>query len=158
MTTKNEGTKRQKVRIDIVAIQLVKEKTANYEINGNASMTSPEAIAEVLQSFFETADREEFIVVCLNSKNKIICINTVSIGSLNSSVVHPREVFKSAILSNASAIIVSHNHPSGDETPSNEDRSITGTLVSAGKILGIPVLDHIIIGAKYYSFAEHGNI
>lgn len=146
------------MKINIVAVQLVKEKTANYEINGNASMTSPEAIAEVLQSFFETADREHFIAVCLNSKNKILCINTVSIGSLNASVVHPREVFKSAILSNAAAIIVAHNHPSGDPTPSKEDRSITGTLASAGKILGIPVLDHIIIGDNYYSFKEHSLI
>lgn len=161
MTTKakeNEGMKRQKVRVDIVAVQLVKEKTANYEINGNASMTSPEAIAEFLQSFFETADREHFIAVCLNSKNKIICVNVVSVGSLNSSVVHPREVFKAAILSNAAAIIVAHNHPSGDSTPSKEDRSITETLSKAGKILGIPVLDHLIIGDNYYSFAEHGNI
>lgn len=146
------------MKINIVAVQLVKEKTANYEINGNASMTSPEAIAEVLQNFFETADREHFIAVCLNSKNRILCINTVSIGSLNASVVHPREVFKAAILSNAAAIIVAHNHPSGDPTPSKEDRSITGTLASAGKILGIPVLDHIIIGDNYYSFKEHGSI
>lgn len=142
------------MKINIVAIQMVKERSATYDVNSK-SITSSEDIAEVLEKFFETADREQFIAVCLNSKNKILCINTVSTGSLNSSVVHPREVFKAAILSNAAAIIVAHNHPSGNPTPSKEDKDLTENLFNAGKILGIPVLDHLIIGDYYYSFKEH---
>ena len=142
------------MKINIVAIQMIKERSATYDVNSK-SITGSEDIAEVLEKFFETADREQFIAVCLNSKNKVLCINIVSQGSLNSSVVHPREVFKAAILSNAAAIIVAHNHPSGNPTPSEEDKKLTNTLFSAGKVLGIPVLDHLIIGDYYYSFKEH---
>ena len=142
------------MKINIVAIQMIKERSATYDVNSK-SITSAEDIAEVLEKFFETADREQFIAVCLNSKNKILCINTVSTGSLNSSVVHPREVFKAAILSNAAAIIVAHNHPSGNPIPSEEDKILTKSLFSAGKVLGIPVLDHLVIGDYYYSFKEH---
>jgi DNA repair protein RadC len=92
------------------------------------------------------ADREHFVVVLLDRKNQVIGMNTVSIGSLTASIVHPRETFKAAILSNAAAIICGHNHPSGDPQPSQEDRVLTARLVEAGKLLGISVLDHIILG------------
>jgi len=99
--------------------------------------------------------KEKFIVVCLNSANKIIKHEIISIGNLNSSVVHPREIFKSAIEHSSASIILIHNHPSGNPEPSNEDISITKKVVEAGKILDIPVFDHIIIaGNLFTSFVE----
>ena len=103
-------------------------------------------------------DREHFVVLLLDIKNKVIGINTVSIGNLDSSIAHPREVFKPAILSNAGSILLAHNHPSGDPTPSREDIEITHRLVNAGNILGINVLDHIIIGDGYRSLKEAGHM
>lgn len=111
----------------------------------------------ILKDQLAGADREHFMVVMLNRKNRLIGLNTVSIGSLTASVVHPREVYKPAILCNASAVAFGHNHPSGDPQPSQEDRHITARLVEAGKLLGIQVLDHLIIGEQgYFSFADHG--
>jgi DNA repair protein RadC len=99
------------------------------------------------------------VVLLLSPKNNVIGVNTVSVGSLTASVVHPRECFKPAILSNAAAIILAHNHPSGQPRPSQEDRVLTVRLVAAGKLLGISVLDHVIIGdgtSAYFSFADEG--
>ena len=110
----------------------------------------------VLQEFLSDTDREHFVILMLDQKNQVIGINTVSIGSLTASVVHPREVYKPAILSNCAALILGHNHPSGDPQPSKEDRSITQRLKEAGALLGINVLDHLVIGAdgRYFSFAD----
>jgi len=94
----------------------------------------------------------------LNTKNKLCGINTVSIGNLNGSLVHPREVYTSAILAKAHAIVVAHNHPSGDPTPSQQDKDVTRQLVLAGEALGIRVLDHIVIGDSWISFQESGFI
>ena len=97
----------------------------------------------------------------LDRQNQLIGINTVSIGSLSTSIVHPREVWKPAILSNATAVIFGHNHPSGEPTPSTEDKELTKLLVGGGKLLGISVLDHIIIGDgtdQYFSFADEGML
>ena len=150
------------MRVNIMSVQMVKEKTLQYGVGPKQSISSPDEAAQLVQAYLGNPDRENLVVVCVNSKNMPIAINTVSIGSLNSSVVHPREVFKIAILANAAGIIVAHNHPSGDTTPSKEDRSITETLNQAGQILGIAVLDHVIVGNDendaYYSFKEHGNI
>ncbi|MBI5326982.1 MAG: JAB domain-containing protein [Deltaproteobacteria bacterium] len=100
-------------------------------------------------------DRECFWVVPLTGKNHIIGINLVSMGSLTSSIIHAREVFKPAILTNAAGVILVHNHPSGDPTPSKEDKEVTKRLKDAGGILGIGMLKHIIIGdGEYYSFAD----
>ena len=100
----------------------------------------------------ENEDREHFKVILLDSRNKVIGVNTVSIGTINSSLVHPREVYKPAILGNAVSIILVHNHPSGETEPSDADIEITNQLGKAGKILGIELLDHIIIGrGKYLS-------
>lgn len=143
-------------RINSVRIQLIKEGSSLYS---SAIIHGPESAEIIIRNYLETADREYFIMLALNNKNKVICINTVSIGSLNASIVHPREVFKAAILSNASAIIVAHNHPSGDISPSKEDILTTKNLVKAGKIMGIPVLDHIIIGSEsnnWISLKEKG--
>jgi len=106
-----------------------------------------------------TETKEHFVALHLDSKNRIICYDTVSIGSLSASIVHPREVYKSALLSSAAAVIFLHNHPSGDTTPSREDMEITQRLKEAGELLGIRVLDHLIIGERdYYSFANNGNL
>jgi len=107
--------------------------------------------------FIGDYDREALVVLTFDTKNKINSITVASIGSLNSSIVHPREVFKTAILSNSASIIIGHNHPSGDPSPSKEDISITSRLKECGKILGIELLDHVIIGDNnYISLKEKG--
>ena len=112
----------------------------------------------MLATYLADVDREHFVVLMLDQKNQVLGLHTVSMGSLTASIVHPRETFKAAILANAAAIICGHNHPSGDVQPSSEDRAITHRLAEAGKLLGINVLDHIIIGSagKYFSFADEG--
>ncbi len=144
-------------RINIVSVKQVKEKSIHYKPR---SISSPNDIAGLFSSFIEDSDREQFIVCCLDAKNQPTDISIVSIGCLNSSIVHPREIFKIAILSNASSIIISHNHPSGNPEPSHEDIVMTNRLVEVGKIHGIKVLDHIIIGydKNYLSFKERGYI
>jgi DNA repair protein RadC len=101
-----------------------------------------------------------FFVMCLNTKNRVVAVHRCHVGGLNASIVMPREVFKSAILNNSASIIVSHQHPSQDVTPSREDVNVTKRLVEAGKILGIDVLDHLIVNANadYYSMKEKGEI
>ncbi|MGD9677322.1 MAG: DNA repair protein RadC [Vulcanibacillus sp.] len=121
------------------------------------SIHSPKDAAEYLIDDIKFLKQEHFIILLLDTKNQIISKETISIGTLNSSIVHPREVFKPAIKKSVSAIILAHNHPSGDPTPSKEDIEITKRLTKAGEILGIDVLDHIIIGdSKYISFKEEG--
>ena len=115
------------------------------------------AAAAALRPFFAGLDREQFLVCCLDAKHAIIGVNVVSIGSLTLSIVHPHEVFKPAILLNACGIIAAHNHPSGDHTPSPEDRTLTARLRQAGDLIGITILDHIILGdERTYSFADQG--
>lgn len=143
-------------RINIVSLKLVKESSLLYK---GRTVRSPEDGYELLNSFLADKDREHFIVVSLDTKNQPVSINICHIGSLNASIVHPREVMKSAILSNAASIIVGHNHPSGMPEPSKEDIEVTKRLAEAGKIIGIDVLDHIIVGDKsYVSLKEKGYI
>lgn len=132
-------------RIPNYRIQLVRDGSSLYNTN---AISCPEDAAEIAAKFFEdmSSDREIFAVMLLNTKNHVIGINVVSIGSLTASVVHPREVFKAAILANAASIILVHNHPSGDPAPSKEDISVTTRLIQAGRLMDIPVLDHIVIG------------
>ena len=154
----NIGGKIPAKRVDIVSIKMVREGSVLYK---NRKVSSPNDAVELIRDFLEDVDREKFVVAYLNNKNEPTAIHTVSIGTLNSSLVHPREVMKAAILSNANAILLSHNHPSGwDVNPSDDDINITKRLVEAGKILGIEILDHIIIGenGKYYSFKEEGRL
>lgn len=118
-------------------------------------ITSPEDIAALFIPLLKDEIKEQFIVVCLNSSNKIIRYETISVGNLDSSIVHPREVFKVAIDNNAKSLILIHNHPSGNPDPSNEDISMTKKLVEAGKIFDIPIFDHLIIAGNIYtSFVE----
>jgi DNA repair protein RadC len=113
----------------------------------------------VLEDNLRGLCKEHFIILMLNTKNFLLGVETISIGSLNSSIVHPRELFKSAINKSAAAIILAHNHPSGDATPSREDIEVTKRIKSGGQLLGIDVIDHIIIGDNsYYSFKEEKMI
>lgn len=115
------------------------------------------AAAALLRPCFAGLDREQFLVCGLDAKHGIIGINIVSIGSLTLAIVHPREVFKSLILMNAAAWICAHNHPSGDPTPSQEDRVLTNRLRQGAELLGITLLDHLILtDAHCYSFADQG--
>jgi DNA repair protein RadC len=136
-----------KKRIDIISVKMLKESSIMYE---KRKITSSNEAARLIKDFIGDADREIFVILCLNTKNEPTAIHTVSIGTLNSSMVHPREVFKAAILANSANILLAHNHPSGNVAPSKEDIEITKRLNEAGKILGIEVLDHIIVG-------EYGN-
>lgn len=111
---------------------------------------SPEDAANYLMDEMRYLTREHFVCLFLNTKNRILGQETIFVGSLNASIVHPREVFQAALKRNSASLICVHNHPSGDPTPSLEDIEVTKRLVEAGKILGIEVLDHIIIGEKRY--------
>ena len=147
------------VNLSILNLKVVKEKEVNYNSNwADKKINSPEKVAEVainVLGLHEQAE-ESFYIFTLDTKNKINGIFEVSRGSLSSSIVHPREVFKRALLQNASGIILLHNHPSGDPAPSREDIDITNRLIEAGDLLGIRVLDHLIIGDEnnYISFKE----
>ena len=142
-------------KIPIYKIEMVREGAISVE---RKRIGSPQDVFNAVHEFLKDADREYFLILTLNTKNNITGVNVVSIGSLSSSLVHPREVFKAAVLSNAAAIILVHNHPSLDPTPSPEDFKITRRLVEAGKILGIEVLDHVIIGDHWVSLKERGCI
>jgi DNA repair protein RadC len=115
------------------------------------------AAATLLRSILQSEPVEVFAVLLLSTKHNVLGYHEVSRGTLDSSLVHPREVFKAAILANASAVILAHNHPSGNPTPSPEDHQITRRLSRAGELLGIHVLDHVIVGdSGYVSFRERG--
>lgn len=120
---------------------------------------SPQDVANFLMEEMRYYHKEYFKIILLNTKNKIISIEDISVGSLNSSIVHPREIFNPAVKKSAAALILVHNHPSGDTQPSNEDMEVTKRLIEAGKVLGINILDHIIVGeGRYLSFKERGLI
>ncbi len=122
-------------------------------------INSPKIVLNLLMEEMRYLKREHFKTIILDTKNQIISIENISIGNLNQSIVHPREVFNLAIKKSANSIILVHNHPSGDPTPSLEDVNVTNRLVEAGNIIGIKVLDHIIIGDnKYISFKEKNLI
>src|SRR5262245_13585320 len=148
-------TKPKPASVPVYKIMLVREgRVPCY----NQQIRSAVDASMLLHTYLADVEREYFVTIFLNQKNRVIGVNTVSVGSLTASIVHPREVFKGAILSNAASIICGHNHPSSDCQPSREDRPITTRLVEAGKLLGISVLDHVIIGGegRYFSFADEG--
>ena len=119
-------------------------------------LSCPQDVADFLMPRLRYAAKEQFVVILLNSKNKVIGTEVVSEGSLSSSIVHPREVYAPAMLHHAAAIMVAHNHPSGDPKPSFEDEEVTRMLSRSGKVLGIPMIDHVIIGdGNYFSFLEN---
>ena len=121
------------------------------------TLSSPRAVWRHLTLDLRDQDRERFLALCLNSRNELVREVVVSMGSLNASIVHPREVFKPALGCSAAAIVIAHNHPSGDPSPSREDHEVTRALAEAGAFLDIPLHDHIIIGSdSYYSFRDAG--
>lgn len=124
---------------------------------GLPQISSPADVSALLRDRIAHEDREHFVALLLNTKNRVIGSPTVSIGTLSSSLVHPREVFKTAIKAGAASIVLVHNHPSGDTNPSREDREVTRRLVETGELVGIEVLDHVILGGtSSYSLKEHG--
>ncbi|WP_321166101.1 JAB domain-containing protein [Bacillus sp. FJAT-28004] len=140
-------------RLNVVSLKLVKESTLSYRTN---VIRNPKDAFEIAKEFIGDEDREHCILICLDTKNKINCIQTIGIGSLNSAIVHPREVFKIAILSSSASVIFAHNHPSSDCTPSQQDREITERIKKAGEIIGIELIDSIIVSEEnYYSMKEH---
>ncbi|MDT8716242.1 DNA repair protein RadC [Clostridium sp. 19966] len=135
---------------------MIKESSILYR---NRRVNSPNDAYELVKEFLEGTDREQLIVCSLDTKNQPTTINVVSIGTFNSSLVHPRELFKPVILSDAASIIVSHFNPSGDHSTSSEDINITNRIKECGKLLGIDLLDHIIIGDdRYISLKEKGVV
>ena len=143
-------------RINIVSIKMVKESSFLYQTR---QILSPNDAYEMIKEQLEGLDREQFIIACLNTKNEPTNISVVAVGSLNKAIVHPREVFKTAILSNAASIMAFHNHPSGETTPSQQDIQLTNRLYEAGELLGIKLLDHLIIGdGTFTSLKEKGYL
>ena len=131
----------------------VAEKEAEY-----CKITGPSLAYDTMKDFHDKI-KEHFLVLTLNSINEVIAVRIVTIGLLNQSLVHPREVFWWAIKDNAAYIVLAHNHPSGNNNPSEEDLDITAKLVEASKIMGIDILDHIIFSKYgYYSFREDGKL
>lgn len=141
-------------RVQVVKIEMKKEKTLMVE----STLNSPLIVAKLVKEFIGDVDRETFVIIALDSKNKINAINMASIGTVNATIVEPREIFKFAILSNAVGIIIAHNHPSGDTKPSKQDIQTTERIVKAAEIMRIPLIDHIIVGDEaenYFSFAAN---
>ena len=136
---------------------IIKEKGVEYPAKDAPVIKTPRDVERSL-SEVKVSLTEEFCVMYLNSKNKLISAEIVTSGISNASLVHPREVFRQAIKKNAAAVVLAHNHPSGDSTPSSEDVRVTKQLVEAGKIIDIKVLDHVIIGDKVYSMREEGLV
>ena len=125
----------------------------------NFDIKDPEAVVKAIRASIKDKAKEHFKLILLNPRNKIIGISTISIGTLNASLVHPREVFKDAITHSAASVVLAHNHPSGDPEPSEDDISITKRLMEVGKILGVEVIDHIIVGKNgFFSFKERGLV
>ncbi|HQF42823.1 MAG TPA: DNA repair protein RadC [Ignavibacteriaceae bacterium] len=152
---KNSGVGKNKAATLLAAFEISRRILSQTKWFSQKKITSPADVAEIFIPILRDEVKEQFIVVCLSSANKIIRYERISQGNLNSSVVSPREIFKTAIENNSASIILIHNHPSENPEPSNEDISITKKIVESGKIMEIPVFDHIIIaGNSYTSFVE----
>lgn len=149
----DEGATLQDLMMPVYRVQLVRESGRE-----RVTLEGPEDVASILSHYLEDEDREHFVTLMLDSKNRVIGVHTASIGTLTAALVSPREVFKAAILCNALSIVLGHNHPSGDVDPSPEDIQVTERLVRAGAMLDIEVLDHVIVGEEgsYTSFKRSG--
>ena len=122
-------------------------------------VTSPRSVAEFLMPHYGNRPVEQFGIVLLDTKHKVLRTTVLSVGTLDASIVHPREIFREATAGGAAAIVLFHNHPSGDPAPSPEDKRLTERMIAAGVVMGIDVLDHIILGdARYFSFREKGTL
>ncbi|MFG6120899.1 JAB domain-containing protein [Thalassobacillus sp. B23F22_16] len=144
----------------IMEIQRIKQVKLEVEVN-KSTIRSPEDAAVVATEFIGDDDREVMLVMCLNTKNEVIAVHRAHVGSLNSSIVHPREIFKAAILNNSAFIVVAHQHPSGNTMPSNPDIQVSKQLKEAGELIGIEVLDSLIVSDNpegYFSLKEKGYL
>lgn len=143
-------------KINIISLKVCKEKSVEYSFE---RIIKPKDILKLVKTAVGDTDREYFMVINLNNQNLPNSIEITSIGSLTETMVSPREVFKSAIVSNSARIILCHTHPSGLTSPSDADIKITNALVKIGKFLDIPVIDHLIVGGdSVYSLMENGDI
>ncbi|KAF0151743.1 MAG: DNA repair protein RadC [Ignavibacteria bacterium] len=149
--TNFHGIGKDKAATLIAAFELSRRVDYEKKWLSTTKITSPKDVAEIFIPLLRDELKEQFLVVCLSSSNRIIKYQKISEGSLNSSVVHAREVFKVAIENSSANIILIHNHPSGNPEPSNEDISITRKLTEAGKLLEIQVFDHVIVAGDSYS-------
>ena len=142
--------------LPVYTIQLVRE--SSHRTENSREITRPAEAAEIIRELCGNSDREEAVILLLNTRHSVSGVHRVSMGSLNASIIHPRECFKAAILANAASIILGHNHPSGETNPSKEDQAITARLVQAGELLGIPLLDSLIVGPdwNHFSFKDKG--
>lgn len=143
--------------VPVYSCRLVRDR----EIPGSAPILySPRDVARFAWALFEEADREMFAVAFLSQRNQVTGLHVVSVGGLSASIVEPRAVFKAAVLANAASLVCLHNHPSGNPEPSREDVAITKQLVEAGKLMGVPVLDHLILCSldAYTSLSERGLV
>ena len=138
-------------------VRIKQEVRENHDATEVYKVRSPRDCGMLAVDLIGSEDREVLLVLCLNTKNDVVAIHRCHVGSLNSSIVHPREVFKSAILNNAASIIISHNHPSFNCSPSTEDIDVTKRIQEAGILLGIELLDHIIVTpSTFLSLKEKG--
>ena len=141
------------MRIPVIKVSVIRDGSCDV----NSLLDCPERVAAAYRAIVGDDERENLLAFYLDAQSKIKSICVVSIGTLSASLVHPREVFRPAVIAGAAAVIVAHHHPSGDCSPSADDRDTTLRLRKAGEILGIPVLDHVIIaGENRYSFRESG--
>ena len=142
----------------LAAVEMGRRTLANAAMN-RAQMTSPRAVAEFLLPQYGNRRVEQFGVLLLDTKHRVLRSTVLSIGTLDASIVHPREVFREAVAGGAAAIVLFHNHPSGDPEPSSDDTRLTERLAAAGMLMGINVLDHVILGdARYFSYREKGAL
>ena len=136
----------------------VSERLAREKITKKIKLDSPKAVADFLQKSIGKEKKEYFVMLSLNTQNQLIKVSNISVGTLDASLVHPREVFYEAIQASASQIIVAHNHPSGSTEPSVEDIEVSKQLIKTGKILGIDVLDHIIVSKNNYKSLKEADL
>ncbi|MER2089829.1 MAG: DNA repair protein RadC [Sporosarcina sp.] len=143
--------------VQLLAAAEIGKRLYRKHSEGRYTIRSPEDAAAYLMTDMSSLNQEHFVVLFLNVKNEVLHKQTIFIGSLNSSIVHPREIFREAVKRSAASIIAAHNHPSGNPSPSPEDIEVTKRLIEAGSIMGIEVIDHIIIGDhKFLSLKEKG--
>ena len=156
--SKIKGLGPAKAATILAAVELGR-RVAGADPQKKVKLSSPEACVSYLMPRMRYEQQEKFLVLLLDSKNQLLKCQQVSEGTLNASVVHPREVFAPAMLHRAACVLAAHNHPSGDPAPSIEDRKLTQALKATGTVMGIPLLDHIIIGdGRYFSFRENGYL
>ena len=148
-----ELRKEEKSYVPFVRMQMVKERELPYAMK---DINSPEKVAALVRKVLAGADREHVLVLSQDAGGRLLAIEVVSIGTVNMALVEPREIFKHAILVGATGILMAHNHISGRCVPSDEDTQITRRIEKAGNLLGIPLIDHIIVGEGYFSFKEEG--